>query len=117
MDSLCSVGRPRPLDLDQLAGALGLFGALDPGRMPLHHCQVILFVARKGSATYREIEKEFDLSNASASRIVNSLSEASPHRKNCLGLVETVPDPGEGRRMLVRLSAKGKAFAKTLSNS
>ena len=103
------------MDLHHLDKALALFSALDPWRMPLHHAQVLLYLIRENHpVTYRQIEKAFGVSNASASRIVNSLSDESPHRKNCLGLVETVQDPAEGRRLLVRLTAKGKAFARNL---
>ena len=105
----------RIMDLHQLDHALALFSALDPWRLPLHHAQVLLYLVRENQpVTYRQIEQEFGVSNASASRIVNSLSSDSPHRKNCLGLVETVQDPAEGRRLLVRLTAKGKAFARNL---
>lgn len=105
----------RTMDLGQLDKALALFSALDPWRLPLHHAQVLLYLVRENKpVTYRQIEQEFGVSNASASRIVNSLSSDSPHRKNCLGLVETVQDPAEGRRLLVRLTAKGKAFARNL---
>ena len=103
------------MDLHQLDKALALFSALDPWRLPLHHAQVLLYLVRENKpVTYRQIEEAFGVSNASASRIVNSLSEESPHRKNCLGLVETIKDPAEGRRLMVRLTAKGKAFARTL---
>ena len=105
----------RAMDLNQLDKALALFSALDPWRLPLHHAQVLLYLVRENKpVTYRQIEEEFGVSNASASRIVNSLSEESPHRKTCLGLVETIKDPAEGRRLMVRLTAKGKAFARTL---
>ena len=104
-----------PMDLNQLDKALALFSALDPWRLPLHHAQVLLYLVRENKpVTYRQIEEEFGVSNASASRIVIlSLSE-SPHRKTCLGLVETIKDPAEGRRLMVRLTAKGKAFARNL---
>ena len=105
----------RTMDLGQLDKALALFSALDPWRLPLHHAQVLLYLVRENKpVTYRQIEEAFGVSNASASRIVNSLSEESPHRKNCLGLVETIKDPAEGRRLMVRLTAKGKAFARNL---
>ena len=105
----------RSMDLNQLDKALALFSALDPWRLPLHHAQVLLYLVRENRpVTYRQIEDAFGVSNASASRIVNSLSEESPHRKTCLGLVETIKDPAEGRRLMVRLTAKGKAFARNL---
>lgn len=105
------------MDVQSFQQVLGSFNTLDPWRMPLHHVMVFLFVAEKGIVTYREIEERFDLSNASASRIVKSLCELSPHRKTCLGLLETYKDPEEGRRYLVRLTAKGKAFKRQLGLS
>ena len=88
---------------------MAVFGALDPGRLPLHHAQVFLFICQQEPVTYRQIEQAFDISNASASRIVNSLGENAKHRQECLGLVEVIIDPSEGRRYLVRLTKKGKA--------
>jgi DNA-binding MarR family transcriptional regulator len=98
------------MDMDQLARALAVLGALDPGRLPLHHAQVFLFIAQREPVTYRQVEEAFDISNASASRVVNSLGENAKHRKECLGLVEVIIDPSEGRRYLVRLTKKGKAM-------
>lgn len=97
------------MDLDQLARAMAILGSLDPGKLPFHHAQVLLFIAREGSVTYKQIEDALELSNASASRIVHSLGEHAKHRKDCLGLVEVIIDPREGRRYLVRLTKKGKA--------
>lgn len=102
------------MDLGELAAGLEMLGSLDPGALPLHHCQVLLFLAERGSCTYREIEDRFDLSNASASRIVNSLGEHSGHRKAPLGLVRVEIDPNEGRRYRVRLSKKGEAVIRAL---
>lgn len=103
------------MDLDQLDRALEVLGSLDPGALPLHHAQVFLFIAQEESCTYKQIQDRFEISNASASRIVNSLSEHARHRKSCLGLVEVVIDPREGRRYLVRLSKKGAAVKRALA--
>lgn len=102
------------MDLDQLERAFGVFGTLDPGSLPLHHAQVFLFIAQQESCTYRDIETRFGLSNASASRIVNSLGEHANHRKTCLGLVEVFIDPAEGRRYRVRLTKKGLATKRAI---
>ncbi len=88
---------------------MAVLGSLDPGKLPFHHAQVLLFIAQQEPVTYRQIEEAFDLSNAAASRIVNSLGQHAKHRKECLGLVEVIIDPSEGRRYLVRLTKKGKA--------
>ena len=97
------------MDLDQLARAMAVLGSLDPGKLPFHHAQVFLFIAQQEPVTYRQIEEALVLSNASTSRIVHSLGEYANHRKECLGLVEVIIDPREGRRYLVRLTKKGKA--------
>lgn len=102
------------MDLGELATGLEMLGALDPGALPLHHCQVFLFIAERGSCTYREIEARFGISNASASRIVNSLGEYSGHRKAPLGLTQCFIDPGEGRRYRVKLTKKGEAVIRGL---
>ena len=63
-----------------------------------------------GSAgvTYGQIEARFGLSNASASRSVNALSEGARHRKSALGLVEIFRDVDEGRRYRVGSPPKDK---------
>jgi len=103
------------VDLDQLDRALEVLGSLDPGALPLHHAQVFLFIAQEETCTYRQIQDRFEISNASASRIVNALGDHARHRKTCLGLVEVVIDPREGRRYLVRLSKKGAAVKRALA--
>ena len=102
------------MDLRQLAHAFEVFGALDPGALPLHHAQIFLFIAEEGSTTFRKIEEKFALSNASASRVVNSLSNAARHRQTSLGLCDVYIDPEEGRRYRVKLSKKGKALYRSL---
>lgn len=64
--------------------------------------------------TYKQIEGHFKVSNASASRTINSLGETSGHRQNPLGLVMSYPDPADGRRLRVRLTRKGEALLVTL---
>ena len=104
------------MDLGKLASGLEILGSLDPGALPLHHCAVFLYVAERGSCTYREIEQRFGISNASASRIVNSLGEHSGHRKAPLGLIQVGIDPAEGRRYRVRLTKKGEAVIRSLKS-
>ncbi len=97
------------MDRNQLAVALEVLGSMAPGNFPVHHVQVFLFIAENTSCTYREIEEKFGVTNASASRIVNSLSDSARHRVSALGLVEVFIDPEEGRRYRVRLTKKGKS--------
>ena len=102
--------------IEQLGKAFEIFGSLDPGALPLHHAQIYLFIAEEGSTTYREIEEKFELSNASASRVVNSLSSKARHRQTSLGLCEIYQDPKEGRRNRVKLSKKGKYLYKQIES-
>jgi DNA-binding MarR family transcriptional regulator len=100
--------------LDRLEACLRLLGSLDPGAMPVHHASVLVWLAQRSSATYREIEEAFGISNASVSRTLNSLGEDPLHRKTSLGLVEIYRDTAEGRRYRVRLNKKGKEFMRAL---
>jgi DNA-binding MarR family transcriptional regulator len=100
--------------LDRLEACLRLLGSLDPGAMPLHHASVLVWLAQRSSATYREIEQAFGVSGASVSRTLNSLAEDPLHRKNSLGLVEIYRDSAEGRRYRARLNKKGREFMRAL---
>ena len=100
--------------LRQLESALALLGSLDPGNLPIHHARVLVWLAQRENATYREIETECGLSNAAVSRTLNSLAEESPHRKHTLGLVEIYRDAMSGRRYKVRLNRKGREFMRAL---
>lgn len=102
------------MDLHQLESALAAFSSLAPTSFPIHHAEVFLFVAENGSATYDQIEQALNLSNATVSRTVHALGDV--HRKGYdgYGLLETFRDPDEGRRFLVRLTAKGHALVRQL---
>jgi len=100
--------------LDRLEACLRLLGSLDPGAMPVHHAAVLVWLAQRKSATYREIEEAFGLSNASVSRTLNSLGEDPLHRKRSLGMVEIYRDGAEGRRYRVRLNKKGREFMRAM---
>ena len=103
--------------LSILEDCLDQFMTLDPTNLPIHHPRIFLEIFKNKSMTYREIEEEFNLSNASASRVCNSLSNDARHRQTSLGLCEIYIDPEEGRRYRVRASKKGKALVKSLINS
>jgi DNA-binding MarR family transcriptional regulator len=103
--------------LHQLARSLAILNSLDPSALPLHHAQVLVFIAQKGACAYSEIEQEFNLSNASVSRICGALSDASNRRVSTLNLIEIFRDPTEGRRHRVRLNAKGKAVMRSIAQA
>lgn len=100
--------------LRQLESALAAFALFSPTSFPVHHAQVFLLVAEKGSASYREIEQALNLSNSTVSRTVHALGDT--HRKGYegLGLLKVDRDKDEGRRFVVRLTAKGIALLRHL---
>jgi|TARA_X000001036_G_C20069997_1_gene558721 DNA-binding MarR family transcriptional regulator len=98
------------MEISKLNSALETFESLNPGNMPVHHALVFLYICEKESCTYRDIEERFSVTNASASRIVSTLSSNAKHRDTSLGLVEKFIDPQEGRRYRVRPVKKGKAL-------
>lgn len=102
------------MDLAELAGALNVFAALDPTVFQLHHAQLFVEVAIRGSCTYADLEKELNLTSGSVSRSVTALSEVNRYGGKGYKLLETYKDPDEPRRYRVRLSAKGKALLKQL---
>ena len=97
---------------------LAVFSTLDPENrgMYLHHMEIFLYVAEKGRASYSEIEAEFNISNAAASRSLNAMSEFARHRKQATGLIEIIRDPAEGRRYLARPTAKGHQVYKLITS-
>lgn len=102
------------MDLDRLERCLAAFAVLNPVGFPIHHAQAFLLVAKRGSATYAQIEEALGVNNSTVSRTVHALGDT--HRKGYQGhgLLEVIRDPGEGRRHLVRLTARGKALARQI---
>jgi DNA-binding MarR family transcriptional regulator len=102
------------MDLRELEGALAALSVFSPTSFPVHHAQVFLVVAARGQVTYQEIERALNLTNSTVSRTVHALGET--HRKGYEGhgLLEVFNDPAEGRRYLVRLTAKGKTLLRQL---
>ena len=104
------------MTLRDLSTALAILNALDPSALPLHHAQVLIFIAQKEACSYADIGQQFNLSNASVSRICGALSGASNRRVSTLNLIEIFRDPAEGRRHRVRLNAKGKAVMRSIAS-
>lgn len=102
------------MDLSQLERALAAFAVLSPVSFPLHHAQIFLVVAKRGQCCYWDIEDELSITNGTVSRCVHAMGDT--HRKGYPGhgLLETFRDPAEGRRFLVRLTAKGRALARQI---
>ena len=97
-----------------------LLKSLDLSAIALSRCSqiaMVLFIGEHGpgGCTYAAIEARLGISNAAASRSVNSLSASARHRKTePMGLVEVFIDPEEGRRYRVRLTKKGLTLMRAL---
>ncbi len=106
-----------PMDRSRLSAALDVVGSLSDVSLPLHQIALLLYVGEHGpgGCTYAAIEARLGISNAAASRSVNSLSASARHRKTePMGLVEKIIDPEEGRRYKVRLTKKGLTLMRAL---
>ena len=96
------------MDLEQFGNAMAVFtAAIKEKDLPLHHVQILVFIAIHRSVTYQQLMNYFSLSNAAISRSVNALSGQAKHRASSHDLVEIYRDPAEGRRYKVKLSNKG----------
>ena len=106
-----------PMDRSRLSAALEVVGSVCDSSIPLHQIAMVLFIGEHGpgGCTYAAIEARLGISNAAASRSVNSLSTSARHRKTePMGLVEVFIDPEEGRRYRVHLTKKGLTLMRAL---
>jgi len=95
------------MDARQFLKALDLFAVLNPTHLPTHFIQVFLVIAQEGPCTFRLIEERLNLSNSAVSRTVQALGAINRKGQPGFDLVTVEPDPEEGRRFLVLLTAKG----------
>ena len=106
------------MELKRLANALDLFAQYEPTHLNLHFVQLFLAVAEHdGPCTFRHLETELGLTNSSVSRTVTALGKINRKGEPGLDVLETCPDPEEGRRNLVKLTAKGKALVRNLQKT
>ena len=95
------------MDARQFLKALDLFAVLNPTHLPTHFIQVFLVIAQEGPCNFRLIEERLNLSNSAVSRTVQALGAINRKGQPGFDLVTVEPDPEEGRRFLVLLTAKG----------
>lgn len=107
------------MKLVKIAKLLDAFLLLEPTHLPVHFCRVFTEVCKADEdnepCTYRRLETATGLSNSAVSRTMNALT--AENRKGAAGfnLVEQFRDPDEGRRYIVRLTAKGRAVQRQLA--
>ena len=92
-----------------LLRVLTMFMKLDNSQdVPLQAMAVFWYVATYQNCTKKDIEKYFDMSKASASRMTDYISRYHRLGKAGLGLVSKEQDPKDKRRTLLKLTRKGK---------
>ena len=98
----------------QLSQCLALFSQFNPTSFPAHHAELFLYVARHEPCSYLEIEQAFNLSNSTVSRAVRALGNT--HWKGYTGhdLLETIQDPERPKRLLIRLTDRGRQLVKDI---
>lgn len=75
-----------------------------------------LIVAEKDGISMAELKDVLDLSQASASRNVNFLSQHGANEREGLKLVITTENPENRRMKLVHLTPKGKSFKRQIES-
>lgn len=83
-------------------------------QMPIQMAHVFIVIMARPGVTMAKLAEEVGISQASCSRSVAALGEWHRLGKPGYGLIETAPDPDEGRRMIMFLSAKGRQLARQL---
>ena len=103
------------MQLAQLSKALGVFAPLSPTHLYCHFVAVFLEVCNAdGPVTFRELQDALDLTNSAISRTVQALGKTNRRGEPGYDLLKCHPDPDEGRRFIVTLTAKGKAVQRQL---
>ena len=92
-----------------LLRVLHIFIKLDESQnVPLQAMAVFWFVATYKNCNKQNIEKHFNMSKASASRLTDYLSRYHRLGKSGLGLISKESDPKDKRKTLLKLTRKGK---------
>ncbi len=100
--------------LKTLQRALATFALLDSTHLYSHTIRVFLQIAQDGPCTYKHLENSLSLSNSAISRTVLKLGSTDAKGKAGFNLIDTWPDPKEGRRYLVQLNEHGCKLAGAL---
>ena len=92
-----------------LLRVLTMFMKLDNSQdVPLQAIAVFWYVATYQNCSKKDIEKYFDMSQASASRMTDYISRYHRLGKPGLRLVSKEQDPKDKRRTILKLTRKGK---------
>ena len=101
--------------LEKVRKTLAYINSIDPDHFNLRHAEILLFMDKMGgSITYKEVEEEFDITNASASRNLKKLWLGRGEIKRAFFMLNIAPDPEYGRRHLATLNKKGKEFVRNI---
>ena len=106
------------MKLAAMSQLFGAFAPLEPTHFYMHFAALFIEVCKAHDAnkpcTIQDLMSALDLDNSSTNRTVHALGKTNRKGKPGFNLLETVQDPAEGRRFLVKLTPRGKAFKRQL---
>lgn len=97
----------------ELARVVDKFRDLDPN-IGAQIMLVFLTIARRGTASQRDLGLELGMTEGSASRAVAYWSDIRFDKKPGMDMIDRFEDPRDRRISLIRLNDKGRAFYKRI---
>ena len=104
------------MNIHDLDTVLDLFASEVSPEVQVQTIRTLLFIASRGSCNQKEIEKELNFTNASASRNVSYWTDRKADRKEGMQFVVRTEDPYDRRYKILTLSRKGKEFMEKVHN-
>lgn len=99
-----------------LSKIIDLFRLMDR-EVPAQVIMTFLYIAAHDNCHKQALEEDLNMTTASASRNTDWLSEHHRLKKPGLGLIIKQPDPGNRRRLTLKLTDKGKLLVKSIKDS
>ena len=102
------------VELYRLKAALAEFQKVDPD-LTVSDVMTFLETAEDEGLSVKDVQERLSLTQSTASRTVNKLGQHGTRSKAGLSLLHTQENPGERRKVQVRLSVRGRALARALA--
>ena len=103
------------MKFQELDKALELISSEVGPEVQVQTVRILLFIAARGSCNQKDIERELNMTNASASRNVSYWTDRKADRQKGMEYVSRTEDPYDRRYKILTLSLKGKDFMERLS--
>ena len=102
------------VELYKLRAALDEFQKIDPD-LTVSDVLTFLHAAEAEGLSVKDVQERMHFSQSTASRTVNKLGQHGTRTKAGLSLLQTEENPGERRKVSVRLSVRGRKLARLLA--